>query len=132
MSEKSLAAQAAPETLASFQDRVAPWVVACFGPEAALDADERNHRFLEESIELAQACGATVDQVKAMVDYVYSRTAGKVAQEAGGVLTTLAALCEAQHIDMHAAAEAELTAIWQKVDAIRLKWQDKPAHIRAG
>ncbi|WP_295993198.1 hypothetical protein [Rugamonas sp.] len=132
MSEKTLAAPQAPVTLATFQQRVAPWVVACFGPQAALDGEERNHRFLEESIELAQACGATAEQVKAMVDYVYSRPAGKVEQEAGGVLVTLAALCEARKVDIHAAAETELSAIWQKVDAIRQKWQVKPAHIRAG
>jgi hypothetical protein len=130
MSEKSLKVQASPKNLATFQERVGRWVIECFGPDVALDAEERNYRFLEESIELAQACGATADQVKNMVDYVYSRPAGQVAQEAGGALVTLAALCQAQHIDMQAAAEAELTVIEKKVDAIRLKWQAKPDAIR--
>jgi hypothetical protein len=31
---------------------------ACFGPEISADRVERNHRFLEEALELVQACGA--------------------------------------------------------------------------
>src|SRR4051794_3958497 len=38
-----------------FQPRVQPWLVACFGAEIAGDRIERNHRFIEEALELVQA-----------------------------------------------------------------------------
>ena len=41
---------------------------------------------------------------------------------------TLAALCLAQGLDMHAAAETELARIWTKVEQIRAKQAAKPKH----
>lgn len=110
----------------SFQQRVQPWMLACFGKEIAGDADERNHRFLEESLELAQACGCSAQEVHQLVDYVFSRAPGEKAQEVGGVMVTLAALCLAHGLDMHAAGEDELAQIWEKIDAIRAKHALKP------
>ena len=37
---------------APFQERVGEWMQACFTPEICADTVERNHRFLEESLEL--------------------------------------------------------------------------------
>ena len=51
-----------------YQERVGDWLVACFGPEIASDKEERNHRFLEESLELVQACGCTRDEAYQLVD----------------------------------------------------------------
>lgn len=110
----------------TFQDRVAPWMQACFGPEISSDTVERNHRFLEEALELVQACGATQEEAHQLVDYVYSRVTGERMQEVGGVMVTLAALCLAQGLDMHAAGEAELARIWMKVEQIRAKQAAKP------
>ncbi|WP_227421721.1 hypothetical protein [Pacificispira spongiicola] len=110
----------------SFQARVRPWMLACFGDEIARDPVERNHRFLEESIELVQACGGTAAEAHAVVDYVFSREPGDTAQEIGGVMVTLAALCLAQGQDMHQAGDAELSAIWDKIDRIRAKHDTKP------
>jgi hypothetical protein len=42
-----------------FQHRVRDWVLACFGEVIAADVTERNHRFLEEALELVQAKGCT-------------------------------------------------------------------------
>lgn len=67
---------------ATFQDRVHAWVSECFGEKSAHDRTERTHRFLEESIELAQALGCTEAEVMQLVRYVYSRPAGEVAQPA--------------------------------------------------
>ncbi|WP_369952339.1 hypothetical protein [Ralstonia syzygii] len=111
-----------------FQARVQPWMMACFGPEIAADAQERNHRFLEEALELVQACGATASEAYQLVDYVYGRPAGDKHQEIGGVMVTLAALCLAQGQDMHAAGETELARIWTKVEQIRAKQAAKPKH----
>ncbi|MBW6524464.1 hypothetical protein KZ810_13225 [Sphingomonas sp. RHCKR47] len=112
----------------TFQERVQPWLLACFGEMIAGDREERNHRFLEEALELVQSTGCTASEAHQLVDYVFARPVGEPVQEVGGVMVTLAALCLANHLDMHAAAEAELARIWTKVEAIRAKQAAKPKH----
>uniref|UniRef100_A0A6M3MHP8 Uncharacterized protein n=1 Tax=viral metagenome TaxID=1070528 RepID=A0A6M3MHP8_9ZZZZ len=123
-----LAAQQAPSTPASFQSRVQPWLLQCFGAEIAADRVERNHRFLEESLELVQSLGCTDSEAHQLVDYVFGRPVGEPAQEVGGVMVTLAALCLANGLDMHSAGETELARIWTKVEKIRAKQAAKPKH----
>lgn len=110
----------------NFQARVHPWLTACFGAVIASDKTERNHRFLEEALELVQSCGCTQHEAHQLVDYVYGRPVGEPHQEVGGVMVTLAALCLAQDLDMHADGEAELARIWTKVEQIRAKQAAKP------
>jgi hypothetical protein len=112
-----------------FQQRVRPWMLACFGEEIAGDRDERNHRFLEEALELVQSTGCTAYEAHQLVDYVYGREVGEPSQEVGGVMVTLAALCLANSLDMHANGETELARIWTKVEAIRVKQAAKPKHL---
>lgn len=112
----------------SFQYRVKPWMSECFGAEIAGDRQERNHRFLEEALELVQACGATASEAHQLVDYVYGRPVGDKIQEIGGVMVTLAALCLAHGLNMHLAGESDLQRIWTKVDQIREKQAAKPKH----
>lgn len=119
---------AASSSEAVFQSRVAPWMLACFGAAIAADVSERNHRFLEEALELVQATGCTAGEAHQLVDYVFGRPVGEADQEAGGVMLTLAALCLAKGLDMHAAAERELQRVWTKIDAIRAKQAAKPKH----
>jgi hypothetical protein len=115
-----------PEAGASFQDRVQPWMMACFGPEIAADVTERCDRFIEEAFELVQSLGWTPDRARALIDYTWSRPAGEPKQEVGGVMVTLAALCLAKDYDMHHAGETELARIWTKVEQIRAKQAAKP------
>ena len=120
---------AAPQAQsADFQQRVQPWMMACFGPEISADRIERNHRFLEEALELVQSLGCTASEAHQLVDYVFGRPVGEPVQEAGGVMVTLAALCLASGLDMHACGETELARIWTKVEAIRTKQAAKPKH----
>jgi hypothetical protein len=112
----------------TFQERVLPWLIACFGEKIASDKEERNHRFLEEALELVQACGCTASEAHQLVDYVYGRDVGEPAQEVGGVMVTLAALCLANHLEMHENGETELARIWTKVEVIRAKQAAKPKH----
>ncbi len=112
----------------AFQERVAPWMQACFGPEISADKIERNHRFLEEALELVQANGCMQAEAHQLVDYVYGRPVGEPHQEVGGVMVTLAALCLASDLNMHSAGEDELARIWTKVDVIRTKQASKPKH----
>lgn len=111
-----------------FQTRVHSWMMECFGEAISADKQERNHRFLEEALELVQACGATQSEAYQLVGYVYGRPVGEPSQEVGGVAVTLAALCSAQQIDMHQAGETELARIWTKVEKIRAKQAAKPKH----
>lgn len=110
----------------NFQERVKPWLEKCFGVKEARNLKERNHRFLEEALELFQAGGCNAQEAHKIVDYVYGRQKGEIKQEVGGVMTTLAALCLANDVDMHAEGEAELERIWKVVDQIRTKQESKP------
>ena len=112
----------------AFQKRVYSWLQACFGPAIASDKQERNHRFLEEALELVQSLGCTQGEAHQLVDYVFSRPVGEPEQETGGAMVTLAALCLANGLDMQACGETELTRIWGKVEAIREKQATKPKH----
>lgn len=111
-----------------FQSRVQHWMMACFGPEISADKIERNHRFIEEALELVQANGCTRDEAHQLVDYVFDRPVGEVAQETGGVMVTLAALCLANGTSMHECGEVELARVWQKIETIRAKQAAKPKH----
>jgi hypothetical protein len=112
-----------------FQSRIMPWLLECFGETIASETVERNHRFLEEALELVQACGCPSDEAHKLVDYVYGRPVGDKSQEVGGVMVTLAALCLAQGLDMHQSGETELARITQPamVERIREKQKRKPA-----
>lgn len=119
--EREERAYVEPLAALPFQDRVEPWLHECFGKEVANNKIERNHRFLEEALELVQACGCTREHALQIVEYVYGRPTGVIAQEVGGVMVTLAALCSAQMVLMDAAAESELKRVWTKIDVIREK-----------
>ncbi|WP_415279264.1 hypothetical protein [Brucella sp. BZ] len=110
----------------SFQGRVKPWMLACFGEEISNDKLERCDRFIEEALELVQAIGYSPDRAHALVDYVFNREIGEPHQEVGGVMVTLAALCLAAGLDMAQAGEDELARIWTKVEKIRAKQAAKP------
>jgi NTP pyrophosphatase (non-canonical NTP hydrolase) len=110
----------------TFQSRVQPWMTACFGEEISSDKVERNHRFLEEALELVQSCGCSKDEAIQLVEYVYGRDRGEMEQEVGGVMVTLAAHCLAHGADMHQCGETELARIWTKVEKIRAKQAAKP------
>jgi len=112
----------------TFQLRVKPWVTACFGSDFYMDKKERNHRFLEESIELVQSLGCSKEEALFILNYVYERDVGIPEQEVGGVMTTLAVLCMSNDMDMHKAGEKELSRIWEKIEQIRHKTSLKPKY----
>ncbi|MDY7537553.1 hypothetical protein RGU72_04710 [Undibacterium sp. 5I1] len=111
-----------------YQVEVASWMKACFGDVISADTIERNHRFLEEALELVQACECTQSEAHQLVDYVFNRPIGEKTQEVGGVMVTLAALCQAQSIDMQEAGRVELERVWTKVEQIRAKQASKPRY----
>ncbi|MGO7901608.1 hypothetical protein ACC719_29540 [Rhizobium ruizarguesonis] len=110
----------------SFQNRVLPWMLECFGPTIPYDKLERGDRLLEEVLELLQSGSYPKQRIAALVEYVYDRDIGEPKQEVGGVMVTLAAYCLAHEVDMHEAAETELARVWTKVEQIRAKQASKP------
>ena len=86
------------------------------GPALDLLADQKESPAGARSREDAQA----------LVDYVYSRPAGRPELEVGGVMVTLASLCSATSIDMTEAGDRELQRNWERIDAIRRKQASKP------
>lgn len=120
------------DTTTPYQTRVAAWMQACFGPEISGDIPERCLRFLEEAGELCQALGMTEETAHALVAYTWGRPAGAPEQEVGGVVVTLAALCEAAGLDMMRDGEQELTRIddAETMARIREKHAGKPLRSR--
>lgn len=93
------------------QSRVAVWMLECFGPEITADKVERVDRFIEEALELAQATGWSADRGHALVDYVFGRPVGEIGQEVGGVMVTLAALCNVFGVDIATEIDREVDRI---------------------
>lgn len=112
----------------SYQKRVNDWMQECFGEDISKDVVERNHRFLEEALELVQSLSCTKSEAHQLVDYVFNRPWGEPSQECGGVMVTLAALCSANDLNMNECGETELKRIWTKVEQIREKQANKPKH----
>lgn len=99
--------------LAGNQTRVAAWVLEALGAESAVNVKERSVRTVEETVELAQACGVDPETLHRLVDYVYSRPAGKPEQEIAGSLVTLYSVATALDVDAQQELEKELERIWQ-------------------
>lgn len=109
-----------------FQRRVVDWMMETFSMEVCRNTTERNHRFLEEALELVQAMGCTAAEAHMLVDYTFGRPVGDPEQEVGGAMVTLAALCAAADISMTELGERELARCWQNIDRIRAKQAGKP------
>lgn len=111
----------------NFQAGVDKWMDACFGDAIKADQLERADRFCEEALELCQTMpGFNKARAHALVDYVFDRPQGEINQEVGGVMVTLAALCNTTGTDIAEAAATELARVWTKVEAIRAKQAAKP------
>lgn len=96
--------------------------------EVCRDGTERNHRFLEEALELVQSLGCTQSEARQLVDYVFSRPVGEPKQELGGVMVTLSALASCHDMNLDTAGETELIRVWKNIDKIRAKQAAKPKH----
>lgn len=98
--------------LYQFQVRVRQWVSFVFhrNPEGQ-SIRTRTFRFLEEALELAQATGCTEEEAHKLVKYTFGRPIGTATQEIGGVMVTLAALCDATGLDLRSSAITELVRV---------------------
>ena len=111
----------------SFQVRCLKWILAWLNSKLVWNKQERNQRFLEESLELVQSLDMDRETAHKLVDYVFGRPKGEPKQELGGVMNTLAILAETNSMSMWQAAEEELSRCWDNIETIKAKQKLKPA-----
>lgn len=111
------------------QAAIYQWVADTFGANT-LHTSERAMRFVEEAIELVQAVGLSAVVVHRIVDHVYAKPPGGLAQEIGGCGTTLLALAAAHGVSADDAERAEFERVL-KIDPARFR-ERHDAKARAG
>jgi hypothetical protein len=111
---------------ASFQSRALHWAQFAFGRDNLKSKRRRAFRFLEEAIELAQACDLSRVEVKTIADYVYGRPTGSIGDEIGGTMLTLHILAASVDHNVKDWAELTLAGAWEGLEFIRAKDKNKP------
>lgn len=113
----------------SFPHRVFKWAIKVFNERIVISMNERNKRFLEESLELVQALDLPETDAMAILSHVYSRPAGVIHQELGGVMVTLNILCQVASLDAQECGEIEYERISkpETIAKIRIKQNEKAA-----
>lgn len=111
------------------QATIYKWVADTFGVNT-LNPSERALRFIEEAVELVQAVGLSADVVHKIVDHVFAKPPGGLAQEIGGCGTTLLALAAAHGVSADDAECDEAERVF-KIDPARFR-ERHDAKARAG
>ncbi len=93
---------------------VQKWCIRAFGEVQSTDLEQRALRFLEESIEAFQAAGGNAAMAHKLVDYIFARPVGEIAQELGGLGVTLLAFANAANVDADAEEVREISRILSK------------------
>jgi hypothetical protein len=101
-------------TLFDKQQRVVEWGIRCFGVEQMDDPKVRGLRLVEEAIEFCQAVEADSEKLHKLIDYVYSRPAGKPEQELGGVGVTWLAAARSIGTSAEDCLDVEIARIFTK------------------
>jgi hypothetical protein len=96
------------------QAKTADWCAAAFGEAHASSVPQRAVRFLEEAVELSQACGVDRAMAHQLVDYIFDRPPGEPFQELGGVGVTTLALANALGVSADQAEAAEVARVLAK------------------
>ena len=114
-------------TIRDAQGCIGAWVTTAFGERIARDAGERVLRFVEEAVELAQACDTDPAVLHRLVDYVYWRPKGTHVQEVAGSMVTLLAIANALDVDAESAFEVEQARIHQPeiIEKVRARQKEK-------
>lgn len=108
------------------QQQVADWTTRTFGP-STMQPSERVARFMEEAIELAQACGVQPSLIEKLTAHVYAKPVGEPSQEMGGVGITLLALAASLGFSAEVAERTE----WARVEAIPAEHFRKRHNLKA-
>lgn len=81
-------------------------------------------RAAEEMIELAQAMDVDAETLHMLIVHVYSRPTGMISQEIGGVLVTMAVLCDSLGLTMQICYETEAIRLL-RMDTDKLRQRNK-------
>lgn len=112
-----------------YQSQWGAWREHCYVDPAVINSVEDNaRRFAEESAELLQATGMSLEEAIFMVRWVYSRPKGEPAQEAAGALNTLVTLANSLNINLGEAGVKDLMYCWANIGKIREKQAMKPVY----
>lgn len=117
------------DVLETYTRRCEKVIADTHGAESQNMIAERAARFLEEALELAQACGMPPHIANSLVDYVFHRPMGGIHQEIGGVMVTLGGLAACAGLDMDNCGEIELKRCRDKALTIQAKGRGKPLKI---
>jgi NTP pyrophosphatase (non-canonical NTP hydrolase) len=96
------------------QHRIADWCAAAFGKDHATNIEQRGLRLAEEAIEAAQAANCDPATLHKLIDYIYAKEPGALAQELGGVGLCVLAMANAAGIDADDAESAECERVLSK------------------
>lgn len=104
------------------------WLDAVFGADSHANIDQRIRavRHLEEATELAQACGASKESCRQVIDGVFLKPAGNVGQEIGGSFTTLLSVANACDEDASICLEREMDRMWKPDVMERVRQRNGP------
>jgi hypothetical protein len=76
------------------------WGIRCFGEGHMHNRRVRALRMVEEAVEAAQACELDPAVLHLLIDKVYGRPRGDLAQELGGVLLTTSVLATSINVSL--------------------------------
>lgn len=96
------------------QVQIFAWAKMAFTAEQATSLPQRGLRLLEEAIEAFQATCGDKHQAHELVDYVFSRPAGVLHQELGGVGVTLLVLAAAAGLSADEEEAREVARVLSK------------------
>ncbi len=100
------------------QATVASWCRRAFGIEEGISLPQRGLRLLEEAAETAQTTGVDLAMAHKLLDYIWSRPKGDLAQELGGVGVTTLALAEAAGLSADECENEEAHRVLAKPAAV--------------
>lgn len=96
------------------QHHIFEWCAAAFGMDHATSTEQRGLRLVEEAAEAAQAAGCNPETLRKIIDYVYSRPAGELQQELGGVGLCVLAMAASARFSADIAENAECARVMAK------------------
>lgn len=102
------------QSRAARQAALVSWAKLAFGEVEATNPTQRALRLLEEAIEAFQAAAGDAAQARQLVDFVFSRPPGTIAQELGGVAVTTLLLAAAAGVSADAEERREVERVLSK------------------
>jgi translation elongation factor EF-G len=118
-----------PNYVDTFTHEIGHWGRDTFGDLVFSNKQERAARLIEEAIEVGQTLGVEPPMVHAIVDVIYAKPKGALAQALGGVIITWAGLLHALNLSATKIMADAQSDCWDRQEQIKKKHEEK---IKAG